>query len=163
MTWTALAYPRVDQPLNGTERATLDGLLGLVPGQLPVADEMESTAAQPGPPSARSEKTSSEEIAAWGLLQPESPRGKSGSRKSRQRPTRIMITDPPGCELRPDPREVQNSPELMGALRRYRIWAGEPSFREMATATGRRVAASTLCSALGCDAPRFCSSPAKWT
>lgn len=49
MTWTAPAYPRVDEPLNGTERATLDGLLGLVPGQLPVADEMESTAAQPGP------------------------------------------------------------------------------------------------------------------
>jgi len=24
MTWTAPAYPRVDEPFNGTERATLD-------------------------------------------------------------------------------------------------------------------------------------------
>ena len=30
MTWTAPAYPRVDEPFNGTERATLE----LVPGQL---------------------------------------------------------------------------------------------------------------------------------
>jgi hypothetical protein len=27
MTWTAPAYPRVDEPFNGMERATLDGLL----------------------------------------------------------------------------------------------------------------------------------------
>ena len=28
MTWTAPAYPRVDEPFNGTERATSDGLPG---------------------------------------------------------------------------------------------------------------------------------------
>ena len=27
MTWTGPAYSRVDDPFNGTERATLDGLL----------------------------------------------------------------------------------------------------------------------------------------
>ena len=32
MTWTAPTCPRVDEPSNGTERATLDGLLDPDPG-----------------------------------------------------------------------------------------------------------------------------------
>ena len=39
----------------------------------------------------------------------------------------------------------------MVALRRYRIWAGEMSYREMAHQCGGTIGASTLCTALGSD------------
>jgi hypothetical protein len=76
-------------------------------------------------------------------------------RSQRPRPRRVVIPDLPGCDLRPDPLTAKTPPELVDVLRRYRIWAGEPSFREMAAAV-QGVAASTLCSALGRDAlPSF--------
>lgn len=83
-----------------------------------------------------------------GLAQPDD--GTTDSRPRKLGPARIAIPDPPGCDLCPDPLRATTAFELVGALRRYRIWAGEPSFREMAAAN-ERVSASTLCSALGRD------------
>jgi len=53
--------------------------------------------------------------------------------------------------LRPDPRNASTSAELMGALRRFRTWGGNPSFRSMALRSGRRAGASTMCTVLGSD------------
>lgn len=53
--------------------------------------------------------------------------------------------------LRPDPRRVSTPAELMGILRRFRTWAGNPSYRSMALRSGRRAGASTMCTVLGSD------------
>jgi hypothetical protein len=69
-------------------------------------------------------------------------------RAGTERPARHAIEDADGHDLRPDPLTAHNTAELVDALRRYRIWAGEPSFREMAANSRQRAAASTMCSAL---------------
>jgi hypothetical protein len=58
------------------------------------------------------------------------------------------IGDADGYDLCPDPLSARTAADLMKALRRYRIWAGEPSFRQMARLCRGKVAASTLCTAL---------------
>ena len=68
------------------------------------------------------------------------------------RPAREAIPDADGYDLCPDPLKARNSAELVNALRRYRISAGEPSFRDMASNSGQRVAYSTMCAALSGDA-----------
>jgi hypothetical protein len=56
--------------------------------------------------------------------------------------------DAPGCDLRPDPSGVRTPAELIEALRQFRTWAGNPSFRDMARACNGRPAASTMCRVL---------------
>ena len=48
------------------------------------------------------------------------------------RPVWEAIPDADGYDLCPDPLKARTPAELVDALRRYRIWAGEPSFRDMA-------------------------------
>lgn len=62
-----------------------------------------------------------------------------------------IIEDTEGFDLKPDPLTALTPADLMAALRQYREWAGEPSYRAMAGQAGRAVAASTLCTALGSD------------
>jgi len=64
------------------------------------------------------------------------------------RPLQQAIPDTDGYDLCPDPLIAQTPAELVDALRRYRLWAGEPSFRRMAASSRQRAAASTLCAAL---------------
>lgn len=61
------------------------------------------------------------------------------------------LLDAEGFDLRPDPLAARTPAELVAALRRYREWAGTPSFRQMAAMARQMVAHSTLCSALGSD------------
>jgi hypothetical protein len=62
-----------------------------------------------------------------------------------------VVLDAPGSELCPNPAAARTPAELMEALRTYRIWAGEPSYRAMERQCGRRFAASTLHTALHSD------------
>jgi len=62
-----------------------------------------------------------------------------------------VIPDMPGFSLCPDPATVQTPAEFMDCLRRYRIWSGKISYREMERKCGRRFAASTICTAMQCD------------
>jgi hypothetical protein len=62
-----------------------------------------------------------------------------------------VVADAEGFDLRPDPLAARTPAELMAALRRYREWAGQPSFREVASRCGQRIVASTLCTALKRD------------
>jgi len=69
-----------------------------------------------------------------------------------------VVPDPPGENLCPDPAAAQTSAEFMNTLRRYRKWAGEPSFRVMehviAKQCSQHFAASTVHAALkGDDLP----------
>lgn len=61
------------------------------------------------------------------------------------------VADAPGHDLCPDPLAAKSAAELVAALRRYRIWAGEPSYREMARCCKGNIAASTLNTALRSD------------
>lgn len=57
--------------------------------------------------------------------------------------------DVPGCDLRPDPSGIKTAAELIEALRQFRTWAGNPSYRDMARVCRGRPAASTMCRVLG--------------
>jgi hypothetical protein len=59
-----------------------------------------------------------------------------------------VISDAAGFNLCPDPLSAATAAELMEALRLFRVWAGEPSFREMARACGNAVGISTMCTVL---------------
>lgn len=68
-----------------------------------------------------------------------------------------MIGDLPGFECRPDPLAARTPADYVQALRDFRTWHGEPSFRDMAARaarSSRKAAASTLCqAAAGEDLP----------
>lgn len=84
------------------------------------------------------------------LLHEEAASAFSGSRAWRERAAPgSPAHDVPGCDLRPDPSGARNSAELIEALRQFRTWAGNPSYRDMARACNGRPAASTMCRVLG--------------
>jgi hypothetical protein len=58
--------------------------------------------------------------------------------------------DLPGAGLKPDPLEATTIAEFVDTMRRYRRWAGSPSFREMADRVGVR-SSSRFCEALKSD------------
>jgi hypothetical protein len=61
------------------------------------------------------------------------------------------LSDVPGySDLRPEPLAAHTAAEFVAALRQFRIWSGEPSFRTMASRSNRP--ASTLAAALNADA-----------
>lgn len=60
-----------------------------------------------------------------------------------------IIPDSPGFDLCPDPLTAQTATDLLTALSRFRIWAGEPSYQDMQRLSEPRTAASTMCTALG--------------
>jgi hypothetical protein len=69
---------------------------------------------------------------------------------------RQPVQDAAGYDLKPDPLTAASSRELIAALRKYRKWAGNPSFRAMAAQVSREVAHSTMCAALnGSELPRL--------
>ena len=70
------------------------------------------------------------------------------ARARRERPALGPSQDAPGSRLRPDPGSVRTAAELIEALRQFRTWAGNPSFRDMARACNGRPAASTMCKVL---------------
>ena len=66
-----------------------------------------------------------------------------------------VVPDPPDVNLCPDPGAARTPAEFTGTLRKYRKWAGEPSFRAMEHVIkmqrGQRFAASTIHAALKGD------------
>lgn len=61
------------------------------------------------------------------------------------------IADAEGFDLRPDPVRARTAADLIAALRGYRAWAGDPSYRKMASRASYASAASTICAALNSD------------
>jgi hypothetical protein len=64
---------------------------------------------------------------------------------------RPVIPDMPGFNWCPDPGGIQTAAEFMDVLRKYRLWAGNPSFRAMQRQCDHRFAASTICAAMQGD------------
>jgi len=82
-------------------------------------------------------------------LQDETAKAREESRPRRERHALgHPAQDEPGCSLRPDPSRTRNAAELIEALRQFRTWAGNPSYRDMARACNGRPAASTMCRVL---------------
>lgn len=75
----------------------------------------------------------------------------SAVRAYRNQAEQTVVRDAEGFDLCPDPLRASTPGELVEAVRAFRIWAGEPSFREMAKRAGSRTAASTICTALGSE------------
>jgi hypothetical protein len=94
-------------------------------------------------------RQAAEDQARARLLHDEAARTFEEARARRERPALgTPAQDAPGCDLRPDPRDVQTSAQLIEALRQFRTWAGNPSYRDMARACNGRPAASTMCRVL---------------
>jgi DNA-binding SARP family transcriptional activator/transcriptional regulator with XRE-family HTH domain len=103
--------------------------------------------------------TDSEQVYSWAdaliriipARHPPSTRGRRHAGATEQvTPTRVPIPDAPGFDLRPDPLQAHTAADLVQALRRFRLWAGAPSFRKMAglLPTGSKVSIAAMCKAL---------------
>jgi hypothetical protein len=68
--------------------------------------------------------------------------------RKRRVPPRLRVTDANGLDLRPDPSQAQTPIEYLEAVRQFRVWAGNPSFRDIAKRCGGRPVASTICKIL---------------
>lgn len=66
---------------------------------------------------------------------------------------RPPVPDAPGTDLKPDLNVVQTFGDLTAALRDFRIWAGEPSYRRMAAACGQLLSSTAIYRALHTDQP----------
>ncbi|MFV2196891.1 hypothetical protein [Nocardiopsis sp. LOL_012] len=68
---------------------------------------------------------------------------------------RTVVPDLPGYDMKPDPMTAATPAEFVDVMRRYRKWAGSPSFRKMAE-RGGLYSAAAFCDALKSDRlPRF--------
>lgn len=85
------------------------------------------------------------------------PAGQDGNRPA------PAVPDAPGFDLCPDPLTARTAAEFVTALSQFRIWAGEPSFREMERLSDPKVASATMCTALGGDklVPGSCKLPSQ--
>jgi hypothetical protein len=94
-------------------------------------------------------RQAAEDHARAKLLHEETTRALEDARAKRGRPVPgSPAKDAPGHRLRPDPSMAQNPREFIDALRDFRTWAGNPSYRDMARACDDRPVASTMCKIL---------------
>lgn len=63
------------------------------------------------------------------------------------------VPDAPGYDLKPDLDAVQTWADLAATLRDFRIWAGEPSYRQMAAGCGQLLSSTAIYRALHSDRP----------
>ncbi|GGT11150.1 hypothetical protein ACFFV7_35745 [Nonomuraea spiralis] len=56
-------------------------------------------------------------------------------------------------DLKPDPLTARTPMQFVELMKDYRIWAGEPSYRELVRRSGKAFGASSLCEAL--NSPRL--------
>jgi hypothetical protein len=63
------------------------------------------------------------------------------------------MPDAPGYNLKPDLDAVRTFADLTAALRDFRVWAGEPSYRQMAHACGQLLSSTAIYRALHSDRP----------
>lgn len=61
--------------------------------------------------------------------------------------------DAPGYDLKPDPKSARTWAHLTAALRDFRIWAGEPSYRQMAANCGQLLSSTAIYRALHSGRP----------
>jgi hypothetical protein len=65
-------------------------------------------------------------------------------RRAMSVPRRMRVSDANGLDLRPDPSGATTPEEFIEALREFRTWAGNPSFRDLSKRCNGRPVASTI-------------------
>jgi hypothetical protein len=65
--------------------------------------------------------------------------------------TSQQISDADGIDLKPDPLMATTPTEFVEALRQYKLWSGDPSWRTMAKRAGQAVVHSTMYAAMNGD------------
>lgn len=99
----------------------------------------------------RQELRAALEAAEARLLQaPPGPSRRKGTRAAHRQPPESVLPDH-NATLRPDPAAAGGPAQFMQLLREFRIWAGNPSYRDMA-ARDQRFTSSALHAALKRDA-----------
>lgn len=73
---------------------------------------------------------------------------KADRKRTMSVPRRMRVTDAHGIDLRPDPSAAATPEEYIEALNRFRLWAGNPSFRDLEKRCNGRPVASTICKVL---------------
>ena len=63
-----------------------------------------------------------------------------------------QISDAARFDLKPDPLQATTPTEFIEALRQYKFWSGDPSWRRMAKRAGQAVVHSTMYAAMNGDA-----------
>ena len=63
-----------------------------------------------------------------------------------------QISDAPGFDLKPDPLAVTTPAEFIQALKEYKAWSGDPSWRKLAEQAGQAFVHSTMYAAMNGDA-----------
>jgi hypothetical protein len=63
-----------------------------------------------------------------------------------------QIGDATGFDLKPDPLTASTPAEFIDALRQYKLWSGDPSWRTMAKRAGQAVVHSTMYAAMNGNA-----------
>jgi hypothetical protein len=88
------------------------------------------------------------------LLDERVDQGNEGTGRHRLIPNLPMsqqIDDADGFDLRPDPLTATTPPDFIEALRLYRAWSGQPSWRAMAKRANQAVVHSTMHAAMNSD------------
>jgi hypothetical protein len=78
----------------------------------------------------------------------QSKEGTGRHRLSANLPLREQIDDAEGFDLRPNPLAATTPAEFIDALRQYKAWSGDPSWRAMAKRAGQVVVYSTMYAAM---------------
>jgi hypothetical protein len=75
------------------------------------------------------------------------------TREARRKPRETAPGAVPDLDatLRPDPRDAATPADLMSKLRDFKVWAGNPGFRQIAAGAGNRYSAAALHMALKAD------------
>jgi hypothetical protein len=86
----------------------------------------------------------------------QSEEGTGRHRLSSNLPMSQQIVDAEGFDLRPNPLAANTPAEYLEALRQYKAWSGDPSWRAMAKRAGQAVVHSTMYTAMnGSTLPKF--------
>ena len=78
----------------------------------------------------------------------QSEEGTGRHRLSANLPMSQQIVDAEGFDLRPNPIAATTAAEYIEALRQYKAWSGDPSWRAMAKRAGQTVVHSTMYAAM---------------
>jgi hypothetical protein len=74
--------------------------------------------------------------------------GQAGRKPGRHRQHAEHISGAAGCGFKPDPLTADTAEQFIRVLWMYKIWRGNPSFREMAARAGQTVVHSTMHAAM---------------
>jgi hypothetical protein len=138
--------------LAQAERAAMEDTARLVAAQrAAVADATRELAAQRAMVESATQKLAmmrAHEAALVDAAARPTPPARAARPRPKPRRPRAAVSDIPGQNLRPDPAAAQDPAGLIEALRLFRIWSGNPSYRNMAARSGQRTGVSTMWKAL---------------